>query len=62
MVVSAIENAYNQIKKNQKTLPKLLISGGYGKIISKRLSVKNKYEPNLVLISLGLIANHYNKL
>ena len=57
MVVSAIENAYNQIKKSQKTLPKVLISGGYGKIISKRLSVKNKYEPNLVLRCLGLIAN-----
>ena len=58
MVISAIENTYNQIKKNQKTLPKLLISGGYGKIISKRLSVKNKYEPDLVLKSIGLIANH----
>jgi pantothenate kinase type III len=58
MVISAIENTYNQIKENQKTLPKLLISGGYGKIISKRLSVKNKYEPNLVLKSIGLIASH----
>ena len=58
MVISAIENIYNQIKKNQKTLPKLLISGGYGKIISKKLSVKNKYEPDLVLRSIGLISNH----
>ena len=58
MVISAIESAYNQIKKNQKTSPKLLISGGYGKIISKRLSVKNKYAPDLVLKSIGLIANH----
>ncbi|MBC8300195.1 MAG: type III pantothenate kinase [Pelagibacterales bacterium] len=61
MVVSAIENAYNQIKKNQKALPKVLISGGYGKIISKRLSIKNKYEPNLVLRCLGLIANQLSK-
>ena len=58
MVISAIENIYNQIKKNQKILPKLLISGGYGKIISKKLSVKNKYEPDLVLRSIGLISNH----
>ena len=58
MVISAIENTYSQIIKNQKTPPQLLISGGYGKIISKRLSVKNKYEPNLVLKSIGLIVNH----
>jgi len=58
MVISAIENTYNQVKKNQNTPPKLLISGGYGKIISKRLSVKNKYEPDLVLKSIGLIGNH----
>ncbi|MDC0089127.1 type III pantothenate kinase [Gammaproteobacteria bacterium] len=57
MVISAIENTYNQVKKNQNTPPKLLISGGYGKIISKRLSVKNKYEPDLVLKSIGLIGN-----
>ena len=58
MVISAIENTYNHIKKNQKTSPKLLISGGYGKIISKRLSVKNKYEPDLVLKSIGLIGSY----
>ena len=57
MVISAIENTYNQVKKNQNTPPRLLISGGYGKIISKRLSVKNKYEPDLVLKSIGLIGN-----
>jgi len=57
MVISAIENTYNQVKKNQNTPPKLLISGGYGQIISKRLSVKNKYEPDLVLKSIGLIGN-----
>ncbi len=58
MVISAIENIYNQVKKNQKKSPQLLISGGYGKIISKKLSIKNKYEPSLVLKSLGLIANY----
>ena len=58
MVISAIESTYSQIKRNQKVLPKLLISGGYGKIISKRLSVKNKYEPDLVLKSIGFIGNH----
>ena len=36
---------------------KILISGGYGEIISKNLSVKNKYEPNLVLKSLGVISD-----
>ncbi len=36
-ITSAIENIYNRINKNQKTLPKLLISGGYGKIISKKI-------------------------
>ena len=58
MVTSAIENTYEKIKKNQKISPQLLISGGYGKIISKRLSIKNKYEPDLVLKSIGLIANN----
>ena len=58
MVISAIESAYNHIKKNQKASPKLLISGGYGKIISKRLSIKNKYEPDLVLKSIGLIGSY----
>ena len=55
MIISAIESTYNQIKRNQKRLPKLLISGGYGKIVSKKLSMKNEYEPNLVLNSIGLI-------
>ena len=57
MVISAIESTYNQIKKNQKVFPELLISGGYGKIISTKLSIKNKYEPNLVLKSIGFIEN-----
>lgn len=58
MVKSAIENTYKEIKKNQKISPKLLISGGYGKIISKRLPIKNKYEPDLVLKSIGIISKH----
>ena len=57
MIISAIESLYNQIIKNEKVFPKILISGGYGKIISKNLSVKNNYERNLVLKSLGIIAD-----
>ena len=57
MVISTIESLYNQIIKNEKVFPKILISGGYGEIISKNLSVKNKYERNLVLKSLGIISD-----
>ena len=57
MVISTIESLYNQIIKNEKVFPKILISGGYGEIISKNLSVKNKYEHNLVLKSLGIISD-----
>ena len=60
MVLSTVENIYYQFRKNQKISPKLLISGGYGKIISKKLSVKNLYEPDLVLKSIGLIEDHSN--
>ncbi|MFL2568670.1 MAG: type III pantothenate kinase [Gammaproteobacteria bacterium] len=57
MIISTIESLYNQIIKNEKVFPKILISGGYGEIISKNLSVKNKYERNLVLKSLGIISD-----
>ena len=57
MVISTIESLYNQMIKNEKVFPKILISGGYGEIISKNLSVKHKYEPNLVLKSLGIISD-----
>jgi pantothenate kinase type III len=57
MIISTIESLYNQIIKNEKVFPKILISGGYGEIISKNLSVKNKYECNLVLKSLGIISD-----
>ena len=57
MVVSAIDNIYNQTVKNQRISPTVLITGGYGKVISKNLSVKNKYESNLVLKCLGTISN-----
>ncbi len=57
MVVSAIDSIYHQVIKDQKILPRVLITGGYGKIISKNLSIKNKYESNLVLKCLGIISN-----
>jgi type III pantothenate kinase len=57
MVISTIESLYNQITKKEKMSPNILISGGYGEIISKNLSVKNKHERNLVLKSLGIISD-----
>lgn len=60
MVTSAIEKLYKNFSAQQTKKPLLIIGGGYGQIISKRLSIKNKYEPNLVLRCLGLIANHYS--
>jgi len=58
MVISAIENTYSEVKKNQKISPNVLVTGGNGKIISKRLSIKNKYDSDLVLKSIGIISNH----
>ena len=57
MVISAIENIYSQVINNKKMLPRVLITGGYGKIISKNLNIKNQYESNLVLKCLGIISN-----
>jgi len=58
MITSAIEKSYKDFNVSQTKKPLLLIGGGYGKIISQRLSIKNKYEPNLVLKSLGLISDY----
>ena len=57
MVTSAIEKLYKDFSIQQVKKPLLIIGGGYGQIISKSLSVKNKYEPDLVLKCLGLIAD-----
>tara|TARA_Y100000748_G_C15379532_1_gene443120 strand:- start:319 stop:591 length:273 start_codon:yes stop_codon:yes gene_type:complete len=56
MIISLIESIYNELNKNKKQSPRLLISGGYGKIISDNLSIKNNYEPDLVLRCLGVIS------
>jgi type III pantothenate kinase len=58
MVTAAIEKSYKDFSMLQTKKPLLLIGGGYGKIISQRLAIKNKYEPNLVLKSLGLISDY----
>ena len=58
MIISAIENTYNQIKKNLKISPKVIISGGYGDIISRRLSIRSKYDSDLVLKSIGIISDY----
>tara|TARA_B100001778_G_scaffold330902_2_gene334232 strand:- start:824 stop:1564 length:741 start_codon:yes stop_codon:yes gene_type:complete len=57
MIITAIKEIYNEIKKHQKVIPKILISGSYGKIISNNLSLKSKYEPDLVLKCLGIISD-----
>jgi len=57
MIVSLIESIHNEFNKNKKSSTRLLISGGYGKIISNNLSIKNSYEPDLVLRCLGVISN-----
>ena len=56
MIVSLIESIHDELNKNKQLSPRLLISGGYGKIISDNLSIKNNYEPNLVLRCLGVIS------
>tara|TARA_B100000953_G_scaffold296551_1_gene289683 strand:- start:3316 stop:4059 length:744 start_codon:yes stop_codon:yes gene_type:complete len=58
MITSATEKSFKDFSESQTKKPLLIISGGYGKIISKRLSIKNKYEPNMVLKSLGLISDY----
>ena len=57
MVISAIEKSYDNFSKQIGKKPLLVISGGYGEFISKRLSIKNKYIPNLAVKCLGLISD-----
>ena len=57
MIISSIESAFREFKKSNKQSPLLIISGGYGAKISKQLSIKNKFEPNLVIKSIGLISD-----
>ena len=57
MVISAIEKSYNSFSKQVRKKPLLVISGGYGEFISKKLSIKNKYIPNLAVKCLGLISD-----
>ena len=57
MVISAIEKSYNSFSKQIGKKPLLVISGGYGEFISKKLSIKNKYIPNLAVKCLGLISD-----
>ena len=57
MVISAIEKSYDNFSKQIGKKPLLVISGGYGQFISKKLSIKNKYIPNLAAKCLGLISD-----
>jgi len=57
MVTSAIEKIYSVLYSKIKKKPLLIISGGYGKEILSNLTIKVKYEPNLVLKCLGLISS-----
>ena len=57
MVISAIEKSYNNFSKQIGKKPLLIISGGYGEFISKKLSIRNKYIPNLAVRCLGLISD-----
>ena len=61
MILSAIERTYKDYSQKLKKKPLLLITGGYGEIISRKLSLKNSYIPNLVLKSLGVISDHVEK-
>ena len=58
MIISTVEKSYKEFSASQIKKPILIIGGGYGETVSKRISIRNIYEPNLVLKSLGSIANH----
>jgi len=58
MVTSAVEKIYKQFQIKTKKKPLLVLSGAYGKQISSHLNIKAKYEPYLVLKSLGLISEN----
>ena len=56
MICSAIEKISNEIRIKFKIKPKIIITGGFGADLSKLVKVKNIYQPNLVLESLGFIS------
>jgi type III pantothenate kinase len=57
MIASAIEKIYSRMKSSTKVQPELIISGGYAKQILSNLTIKCKYEKNLVLKCLGSISD-----
>ena len=57
MIASAIEKIYSRMKSSTKVQPQLIISGGYAKQILSNLTIKCKYEKNLVLKCLGSISD-----
>jgi type III pantothenate kinase len=57
MVTSAIEKTYSKVASNSIKKPLLIMSGGYAKQILSNLTIKSKYEPNLVLKCLGFISD-----
>ena len=57
MIASAIEKIHSRMKSSSKVQPQLIISGGYAKQILSNLTIKCKYEKNLVLKCLGSISD-----
>ena len=57
MTASAIEKIYSRMHSSSKVQPQLIISGGYAKQILSNLTIKCKYEKNLVLKCLGSISD-----
>ena len=57
MIASAIEKIYSRVHSSSKVQPQLIISGGYARQILSNLTIKCKYEKNLVLKCLGSISD-----
>jgi pantothenate kinase, type III len=57
MITSAIEKIYSRMQSSSKVQPQLIISGGYAKQILSNLTIKCKFEKNLVLKCLGSISD-----
>ena len=57
MISSAIETIFNETRIKFKTKPIVIISGGFGADLSRLAKIKNNYQQNIVLESLGFISD-----
>lgn len=57
MISSAIETIFNETRIKFKTKPMVIISGGFGADLSRLTKIKNNYQQNIVLESLGFISD-----